>query len=142
VRVEATSTNGKPLFVGIASQQAVDGYLGGVAREEVTDIDGSDVTYRSHRGEAPDGRPAQQDFWRSADSGTGKVAADSRAEDGDWAIVVMNASGAADVSASASLGAKTKLVLWAGLALLVVGLVFAGVGGAMLWRGRSGTPSQ
>jgi hypothetical protein len=54
----------------------------------------------------------------------------------------MNANGAADVSASASLGAKTTLVLWAGVVLLFAAVVFFGVGVAMVLRGRSRAASQ
>jgi hypothetical protein len=49
----------------------------------------------------------------------------------------MNASGAPDVSAAVSVGAKTNLVLWAGLGFLLVGLVAGGAGSAMLWGSRS-----
>jgi hypothetical protein len=51
---------------------------------------------------------------------------------GDWEIVAMNATGAPRVSADVKLGAKTTAVLWVGIGFLVVGLVLAGGGIAML----------
>ena len=48
VRVSARSTNGQALFVGIASPTAVNAYLAGVARSDVTDVNGGTVTYTTH----------------------------------------------------------------------------------------------
>lgn len=137
VRVSARSSNGQALFVGIAPQNAVNGYLAGVARSEVTDVNGSTVTYKTHAGTAPAGLPAHEGFWSSASSGGGQVTVTWKVKGGSWAIVVMNASGAPDVSAAVSAGAKTNLVLWAGLGFLLVGLVAGGAGSAMLWSSRS-----
>ena len=49
VRVSARGSNGQPLFVGIAPQSAVNAYLAGVGRSEVTDVNGDTVSYRTHR---------------------------------------------------------------------------------------------
>ena len=57
LRITATSSNGEALFVGIGPQNAVNGYLAGVARSEVTDVSGSAVTYKGHAGAAPVARP-------------------------------------------------------------------------------------
>lgn len=45
VRVSARSTNGQALFAGIASPTAVNAYLAGVARSDVTDGNGGTSTY-------------------------------------------------------------------------------------------------
>ncbi len=137
VRVSARSSNGQAVFVGIAPQNAVNNYLAGVARSEVTDVNGSTVAYKTHAGAAPAGVPAHEGFWSSASSGGGQVTVTWKVKGGSWAIVVMNASGAPHVSAAVSVGAKTKLVLWAGLGFLLVGLVASGAGSAMLWSSRS-----
>src|SRR5947209_6060811 len=50
VRVSARSSTGQPLFIGIAPENAVNGYLTGVARSEVTDVNGDTVTYKRHAG--------------------------------------------------------------------------------------------
>jgi hypothetical protein len=130
VRVSATSSNGQPLFVGIAPQKAVDGYLAGVARSEVTDV--NPVKYTAHTGRAPTGPPGSQSFWRSSRSGLGQVTTTSKVKGGKWSIVVMNANGAPQVGAAVKVGAKTNLVLWIGLGLVLAGLIAGGAGGAML----------
>jgi hypothetical protein len=134
VRVTATSRNGQPLFVGIATQKAVNGYLAGVARSEVTDV--NPVEYRAHTGRAPAGPPARQSFWRSSRSGRGQVTTTSKVTGGKWSIVVMNANGAPRVGAAVKLGAKTNLVLWIGLGLILAGLIAGGAGAAMVATSR------
>lgn len=59
VRVSARSGNGQALFVVIAPQTAVNAYLAGAARSEVTDVNGDTVTYKTHPGRAPASRPAR-----------------------------------------------------------------------------------
>ncbi len=132
VRITARSGNGQALFVGIAPEAAVNGYLAGVARSEVTDVTGGTVTYKAHGGGAPAGPPGRQGFWQSAATGTGQVTASWEVKGGTWAIVLMNDSAAAPVSASVSIGVKTTLLLWIGLGLLVIGLIVGGAGTAML----------
>jgi hypothetical protein len=137
VRVSARSSPGQSLFIGIAPQNAVNGYLAGVARSEVTEVNGDAVTYKTHAGRAPTVTPAREGFWQSAGSGTGQVTATWKVKGGTWAIVLMNANGAPHVSAAVSVGAKTNLVLWVGLGFLVAGLIVGGAGSAMLWSSRS-----
>jgi hypothetical protein len=132
VRVSARSTNGRPLFVGIASQQDLNGYLGNVARSQVTDISDGTAKYTTRAGGAPNGPPPGQNFWQAEGTGSGQVAVTWDVKEGDWAIVVMNASGAAGVSAAVVVGAKTNILLWVGLGLLVVGLIVGGAGVVML----------
>ena len=137
VRVSARSSNGQALFVGIAPQNAVNGYLAGIARSEVTDVNGSRVTYKTHPGGVPASTPARETFWQVARSGSGQVTATWKVKGGTWAIVLMNANGAPHVSAAVSVGAKTNFVLWVGLAFLLAGLIVGGAGSAMLWTSRS-----
>ena len=92
VRVSARSSNGQALFVGIAPQTAVNAYLAGVARSEVTDVNGDTVTYKTHPGRAPAGPPGRESFWQSASTGSGQVTASWKVKGGTWAIVLMNAT--------------------------------------------------
>jgi hypothetical protein len=137
VRVRATSRTGQALFIGIAPQDAVNRYLAGVARSEVTDVNGNTVTYKMHPGKAPIGAPARESFWQSASSGSGQATATWKVRGGSWAIVLMDANGAPHVRAAVSVGAKTNVVLWVGLGFLIAGLVAGGVGGAILRSSRS-----
>ncbi|MGN6169637.1 MAG: hypothetical protein ACTHQQ_15925 [Solirubrobacteraceae bacterium] len=136
VRVSARSNNGRSLFVGIASQNALNSYLGGVARNQVTDVNGSTPSYARHAGRAPTGPPASQGFWHTASSGRGQVTATWKVRGGDWAIAVMNTNGSRNVSAAVIVGANTNLVLWIGLGLLLLGLICGGAGSAMLLSNR------
>jgi len=137
VRVSASSRSGRALFVGIASQNAVNGYLAGVARSEVTEVNGNKVSYKMHAGGAPAATPGRESFWQSASSGSGQVTTTWKVKGGTWVIVLMNSSGAADISAAVRVGAKTNLLLWVGLGLLVVGLIAGGGGTAMVLSSRS-----
>jgi len=137
VRVSASSRSGRALFVGIASQNAVNGYLAGVARSEVTEVNGNKVSYKTHAGGAPAATPGREGFWQSASSGSGQVTTTWKVKGGTWVIVLMNSSGAADISAAVRVGAKTNLLLWVGLGLLVVGLIAGGGGTAMVLSSRS-----
>lgn len=139
VSVSARDDNGRALFVGIAPQAAVTAYLGAVARSEVTDV--NPITYKFHQGGAPAGPPARQRFWQATATGPGQVVVSWKVTGGTWAIVLMNASGAANISAAVSIGVKTNLLLWVGIGLLVVGLILAGAGTAMILAGRRPRPA-
>ncbi|MGZ6638444.1 MAG: hypothetical protein ACXVII_36985 [Solirubrobacteraceae bacterium] len=141
VRVSAQSSNGQALFVGIAPQDAVNAYLASVARSEVTDVNGDTITYKTHPGRAPAGPPGRESFWRSASTGSGQVTASWKVKGGTWAIVLMNATAAAHVSATVSIGAKTNLLLWLGLGSLLAGLVAGAAGGLMLRSSRPRPPT-
>jgi len=141
VRVSARGSNGQPLFVGIAPQSAVNAYLAGVGRSEVTDVNGDTVSYRTHPGGPPASPPARQNFWRAARIGTGEVTTTWKVTGGTWVIVLMNATATSNVNAAVSVGVKTNLVLWIGLGLVVVGLIFGGAGTAMIFSARPPRPT-
>lgn len=136
VRVSARSSSGQTLFVGVGPENAVNGYLAGVARSDVTEVNNSTVHYKLHPGGAPAGAPARQGFWLSASSGSGQVTTTWNVKEGNWTVVLMNANATPDVRADVTVGAKTNLLLWIGLGFLVVGLIVGGVGGAMLRSSR------
>ena len=130
VRVSARGSSGQPLFVGIAPQSAVNAYLAGVGRSEVTDVNGDTVSYRTHPGGPPASPPGRQNFWRAASIGTGEVTTTWKVTGGTWATATSN------LNAAVSVGVKTNLVLWIGLGLVVVGLIFGGAGTAMIVSAR------
>jgi len=129
VRVTATATNGEPLFVGIAPKADVDRYLRNVSHSVVTDIDG-DVNYANRAGRAPASPPTAQQFWTASSTGAGTQTTTWKIHDGRWAAVVMNADGSRTVSADVKVGVKTTLVFWAGIGLLVIGLLGGGAAAA------------
>jgi hypothetical protein len=136
VRVNVQSNSGQALFVGIGSRADVDSYLGGVSRSEVTNVNGQDISYKVHPGGAPSGPPTQKSFWETSSTGSGRITVTWKVKGGTWVIVLMNASGAAPVSATVSVGANTNLILWVGIGLIVLGLIFDAGGTGLLVASR------
>ena len=120
----------KPLFLGMASEEDVAGYLDPVARAVVTDI-GRNPDYDTKPGGAPSTRPSRQTFWVASAQGTGEVTLDWDVEKGSWVIVAMNEDGSRAVTADLRIGAELDAMLWISIVLLGVGLLF-GLGAAGL----------
>src|SRR4051794_20793679 len=132
VRVTASAPSGRPLFVGIATTADLNRYLGGVRHSEVTEVDGSKTPYLQHTGAPPVGPPSQQNFWKARAVGTGSQTATWKVTSGNWSIAVMSASGAPPVQADVKIGAKTTLLLWVGVGLIVLAFVIGGVAALMI----------
>jgi hypothetical protein len=133
----------KPVFVGIGSDDDVDRYLGDVAHDELIDFDGGDPEFAPHEGRAPRTPPGEHDFWVAESEGTGEQALTWDAEFGRWTAVVMNADAARGIDVEADAGVKLGWAIWAGLGMLVVGLLMsAGAVVVILLIGRrAGTDS-
>ncbi|MBJ7356275.1 DUF4389 domain-containing protein [Nocardioides sp.] len=149
-KIEATSTGGEPLFVGVARTAAVEDYLDGVRQAEVVDLDstdggGLDPEYLVTGQDAPNVPPTELDVWSAQATGSGTVSVVWPVEDGDWTVVVMNADGSADVTADVAVGATLDWLGWLAVALLVaaaVGLLLSALTMTLAVRGaRSGSPS-
>jgi uncharacterized protein DUF4389 len=121
-----------PLFIGIGPQGAVEGWLTGTSYERITDL-----RYRPFRtdtdlvtGERSVSPPTGQSFWVASVSGTGTQTLTWPSERGSWAVVLMNADARTGVVADVSVGARTGLLLPAGLLLGSLGLLLliAGIG--------------
>jgi len=115
----------KPVFVGIGSDVDVDRYLGDVAHDELIDFHGGDPELESHEGRAPRTPPGEQDFWVAKSEGSGAKALTWDAEFGRWTAVVMNADGTRGIDVEADAGVKLGWAIWAGLGMLVVGLLMS-----------------
>jgi len=76
-------------------------------------------------GSAPAGAPGDETFWVASATGAGEQTLDWEPEDGDWRAVLMNADGGRGVSAEMSIGAELDSVLWIGIGLLGLGVLFA-----------------
>ena len=124
--VRIRSESERAVFVGIGPAAEVDRYLEGVEHDVIDDLDsGGDPEYARRAGGAPSGRPAAETFWTASASGAGEQTLEWDPEDGDWRAVVMNEDASRGVSAEMSIGAELDSVLWIGLALLGVGMLFA-----------------
>lgn len=144
VRITATGTDAKPIFVGIAREGKLAAYLNGVAHDQVTDfdVDPFSVKYAREPGTATPAVPGAQSLWAEAASGTGPQTVSWPADEGTWAAVVMNADGTPAVHARVSVAAKVPLLLWLGIGLLSGGGVLAAAAGTLIFFGtRRRTPS-
>ena len=134
LRVRAEATGGGPVFVGIASQQDVEAYLGSTAHAQIDQIhlDPFYVDYRYLQGNERPAAPAQRDIWVASATGAGEQTVEWEPTSGQWTVVVMNADGAAGVSVDASAGAKVPWLLGLGIGLVAGGLLGLAIGGVML----------
>jgi hypothetical protein len=147
VRVEGVAAGSGTLFMGIAPADAVAGYLDGVAHDEITEWDSTQddieyVVYTTNEGTTDPAAPGTEGFWVASVSGSGELALDWTIQDGDWALVIMNADGSPGVSADVRFGVAALSVLFPiGLATLVVGLV-ALIGGTRLVTSVPARPDE
>jgi hypothetical protein len=133
VRVEGD----KPVFVGIAAEDDVDRYLREVAHDELAGFDGDDAQLDPHDGRAPRTVPGEQDFWVATSEGSGERELTWDAEFGSWTAVVMNADADRGVDVETDVGVKLNWAIWAGLGMVVAGVVMtAGAVAVILLVGR------
>jgi len=119
-KVRIRSESDRDVFVGIARDTDVDGYLNGVERSIVTDI-GKSPEYSNRAGDAPASPPGDQDFWVASTSGSGEQTLEWEPKEGSWRAVVMNTDGSRGVASELSIGAELDAALWTGIVLVVVG---------------------
>lgn len=138
VRVEGVAAGSGSLFMGIAPADAVAGYLDGVAHDEITKWDSTQddieyVVYTRNEGAADPGAPETEGFWVASVSGNGELALDWTIENGEWALVIMNADASPGVAADVRFGTATlAMLLPIGMASLAVGLAALISGGRMV----------
>jgi uncharacterized membrane protein len=123
VRIRVTSSEGRATFVGIGPTDDVDAYLDGVGHSELTDFVNGEPTYDQVSGGRPAGPPSEQKFWVAESQSAAPQSLEWDVESGNWSIVLMNATAASGVSADADIGVKVGWLIWAGIALVVLGLV-------------------
>jgi hypothetical protein len=142
VRISATPVQGTAgVFVGIGPVARVDRYLAGVATDEVASL--STDRYRisgvHHRGQANAEPPATQHFWAAQASSTRTAEINWRIRDGQYRVVIMSADGHGGFATTSAIAATLPNVPRYALAALLLGLLMAGGGTALLIRatGRS-----
>jgi hypothetical protein len=144
-RITATSSDGKPVFVGVARKRDVDVYLANVRRSQIRNLEyGSfKVDYVSRGGTASPARPASRSIWAASTSGTGDQQLTWRVRSGEWRVVLMNADGSSGVSADVTVGGRVNHALVVTLGVLGGGLLLLFLGGALVFAGRdrSGPPA-
>jgi hypothetical protein len=137
VSVSASTTTGKPIFLGLARRAELDAYLSGASRTVVSDVrdDRTPIARDLAGGPLPDA-PGRQGFWFAKASGSGELTIDWKAKEGHWALAVLNADGSARTAANVRVAVHSDALLWLGLALLGLSLAVAGGGAAMLVASR------
>jgi hypothetical protein len=144
------TVSGRPedaVFVGIARTAEVDGYLAGVAHDEVTNGAGKPAYRRvpatSSATPSPSA-PADQTFWAAQAVGRGTVPLDWKVAGGSWTVVVMNADASPGVAAvvtpsvrSEALGPLALTLLSAGLLLTLLAVLTL----VLALRGRRTPPA-
>jgi len=146
VRITVQSTTGKPVFIGVARQSAVDAWTAGTAHDRITGISGSVANYQRDNGTLrPVAAPAEQDFWLASATGSGTATLDWRVTNGDFTVVLANADGsagvAADVRASAQIPDLSAIgggLLAGGIGLILLAIGFVIIGGTGLGRRHGG----
>ncbi len=136
VRLQATSRDDKPVFVGVARTADADRYLEDTRHTDITDVDYDpfDPSYRDFDGKAP-ARPVEQDIWAASTHGEGTQTLDWKAREGNWTVVVMNEDGSAGVDTGVRAGAKLGFLEPLGYGLLAGGLLVLAAGGALIGGG-------
>jgi uncharacterized protein DUF4389 len=120
VRVTATNATGTPLFLGVASQTAVTGWLAGTAHDRLVAL----TENTSGRYERATGltrgvpAPAGQGFWLATATGAGPTVLNWQAGDGDFAVVLANADGTPAVAATMTVATQVPNLTPLGAGLL------------------------
>jgi hypothetical protein len=148
VKITATSNNGKPIFIGIASQQYAQNYLNNVNIDKLISYewvpnrmtDDNAPTYQTIPGVSPSSSPSTQSFWISQSSGSGTQTITWTPSTGEYWVVVMNADGSKAIDVNAQVGARVTILGWVGGGLLVGGLVIALLGVIVIYFGAFRRP--
>lgn len=131
VRIRLSSTDGAPIFAGIAPANQVNSYLGSVQYATLDDFTNNHSAVTNHSGAAPATVPATSTIWSTKTSGPGTQTLTWKVQDGNWTIVAMNADGSRGVSLRADVGVTVPWLIWAATGLLIAGAVLL-IGGIVL----------
>ena len=126
IRITASSTNGKPIFIGIAPQTEVLGWLGTTGIDQIKDLQFEPFSVTLNRQPGSLGAlspPGSQTFWTARGTGSTTQTLNWKVTKGNWAVVVANADGSPGVAVAARLGAKFSWLGPLSLALIIAGVV-------------------
>ncbi|MBP2266116.1 hypothetical protein J3A64_001580 [Pseudarthrobacter sp. PvP004] len=141
LRLRATATEaGREVFIGIAPQNEVDGYLAGVHHTELREVKFQPFrpVYRDVPGSSPPAAPGAQQFWAASASGPGEQELTWNIAPGNWTVVVMNADASGGVSADLQAGFRSDLIKPAAMGLLFAGVLAILIGVPLLVLGAVG----
>ncbi len=146
-KVEGTNNDySKGIFIGVAQESDLIGYLSDVEYDEIIDFsidsDGFDVDYKNHPGNSSPTAPTSETFWMESTSGTGTQVLEWELETGTYSLVLMNEDGSRDVDLDVSVGVKASWILGVGIGFVVGGIIALTIGILMFifsLRGRKGS---
>ncbi len=130
-RLEATSRNGKDVFIGVASDADAASYLSGVAVASVESLH-RDPEFDERTGLTTIAPPAEQNIW-VASSVDGSL--DWDVTDGDWAIVLLNSDGTAGLDVSLSGAARIPYLGVIAAVAIALGLIGMTCGSLLTYYG-------
>lgn len=132
----------KPLFYGVGPTDQVNAYLSGAPYQQVSGIDFSPfkITSSTVDGTTKPAAPGDQAFWVAKASGT-DPALSWKILSGDYEAVLMNADGSPGFQAETRLGIDAPILGKLGIGGLIVGVIVALGGLALLiWGIRTKRP--
>jgi hypothetical protein len=135
VQVNALPLDGGPVFVGIAANDDISGYLEDVAYTEVVWNSENDPDYRPRAGSRAPGVPSEQDFWVASAEGIGAQDVHWDIEPGRWTVVIMNSDAEPGVHVDVAAGVRTPWLMVLAVGLLIGGLLCLAVGAVMVALG-------
>jgi hypothetical protein len=144
LHVEARSSNGKPVFVGVARDFDVASYLKGFAHTSLVQVEYPiALTTQEQKGNAgPLPAPDTLDWWVAKANGAGTQSIAWPITDGPYDVVVMTADGKTAPDVQVNLGIEIPHAFLAALGVLLAGLILIAVGILLILvrRRRPSTP--
>lgn len=124
----------KGIFIGIASTEILDDYLGGVPYAVVDDTDEDEMflSYRMNVSDEPLSPPGEQEFWTLSTTGIGAQELEWELEDGAVSFVVMNEDASDGLAVEAVVGVRVPAIRPVSVGLLIGGGVALTVGTILL----------
>jgi hypothetical protein len=128
IRVRASATDSRSVFIGVAPTADVNRYLAGASYSTVSDTSSRASTYVSRAEDQRPGLPGAQRFWTAEVSGTGRQALTWSPESGSWTVVVMDLRAQRGVEARLDGGVEAPGLAELGWILLLAGALGIGAG--------------
>ena len=124
------------VFIGIARTADVQRYLAGVSTQDVTSlsVDPYAINGTLHGGRATAQPPSAQHFWVTQASSAEVAALHWKIRDGRYRVVIMSANGHGGFATTTRFGITIPNIAAYAIAALILGLLMAGGGTALLIR--------
>ena len=125
-KVEGSNNDpSKGIFIGVAEESYLSGYLSDVEYDEITDFSFRpyEVEYTNHPGSSVPAAPTSQTFWTESTYGIGTQTLEWELETGTYSLMLMNDDGSHGVDMDVAIGAKVPLVFGVGVGMAVGGIV-------------------